>query len=69
MGVFKDGLESSIECPDAVHLSETRPKLIEGLGLRPAARQDAPDRVLEPLLRLVGERVLGSVSLLFEGSG
>ena len=69
MGVLKDDLEMSIESPDAVHLSETPPTLIEDLGCRAAARQDAPDRVLEPLLGLVGERVLGIASLFLGGSG
>jgi len=62
--VLEDCLVARVERADAIDLSERPSVPLEGLGLRSAARQDAPDGVEEFLLGAIGGGVLGVVCLL-----
>ncbi len=50
VGVLEDCFVALVDGTDAIDLGERPAVPLEGLGLRPAARQDAPDGVEEPLL-------------------
>jgi hypothetical protein len=64
MRVFEDDFESSVERVDAVHLHYTPLKFARCLVCGLAPSQDALDCILKPLLRFVGESVMGIVRLL-----
>ena len=69
MGVLEDCLATQVERSDAIDLRETPIVLIEGLGLCPATRQDAPDGVEELLFGAIGGGVLGIVCLFIRARG
>ena len=67
--VLEDCLVARVERADTIDLSERPTVSLEGLGLRPAARQVAPDGVEEPLLSAIGGGILGAVCLLLSARG